>query len=319
MMILVITLVTAIQKAYFHYRIIRTIMLHDRKPFACSLAPTLACNLACSFCYTASPRALAKGQDRRQQLVQELTVDGFKELCLTLRKRGIRHATLTDGEPLLTKQSREKCKVAAEIFDQTWVVTNGTFGFPTFRNTLYIVSLDGDEKTHDLIRGKGIFAKIKQNISSGISVACYCNTTLSRLNHAKIQNIIEAAKNMGAYGISFAWSTPMSPNDALYLSQAERQKDIDEIIGLKRHYYGDYILNSDKELELMRTNQWSNRCPTWFVESYDAYGNRKPTCVFGKATPFMCENCGCNIYPSILTVLERHKPALISKLAFSNG
>ena len=311
-----ITMVAAIQKAYFQYRIIRTSILHDRKPFACSLAPTLACNLACSFCYTASPRAAAKGQ-KTQQLPRELTVDAFKELCLTLRKRGIRHATLTDGEPFLTEQSREKCKVATEIFDQTWIVTNGTFGFPKFRNTLYIVSLDGDEGTHDHIRGKGVFAKIRQNISSGIPADCYCNTTLSRLNHAKIQCIVEAARNLGANGISFAWSTPMSPKDALYLSHAERQKDIDEIQRLKHLFYGDYILNSDEELDLMRTNQWSNRCPTWFVESYDAYGNRKPTCVFGKATPFMCENCGCNIYPSILTILERREAALISKLAFS--
>ncbi len=234
-----------------------------------------------------------------------------------LRKRGIRHATLTDGEPLLTKQSREKCKVAAEIFDQTWIVTNGTFGFPRFRNTLYIVSLDGDEETHDRIRGKGVFAKIRQNISSGVPADCYCNTTLSRLNHAGIQSIVEAAKGLGAKGICFAWSTPMSPKDTLYLSHVERQKDIDEIQRLKRLFYGDYILNSDNELNLMRTNQWAKRCPTWFVESYDAYGTRKPTCVFGEATSFMCENCGCNIYPSILTIIERRKPSLISKLAFS--
>jgi MoaA/NifB/PqqE/SkfB family radical SAM enzyme len=310
-------LVGTIQKAYFHYRIIRTSILHDKKPFACSLAPTLACNLACSFCYTAFPRAVAK-RDKTQQLrQQELTVDAFKQLCLTLRNRGIRHATLTDGEPLLTEQSREKCKVAAEIFDQTWIVTNGTFGLPRLRNTLYIVSLDGDEEIHDRIRGKGVFAKIRQNISSGgILTDCYCNTTLSKLNHAKIRNIVEAAKNLGANGISFAWSTPMSSKDVLYLSHEEREKDIDEIQRLKRLFYGDYILNTDKELDLMRTNQWSKRCPTWFVESYDAYGNRKPTCIFGEATSFMCENCGCNIYPSILTILERRKAALISKLAF---
>jgi sulfatase maturation enzyme AslB (radical SAM superfamily) len=207
--------------------------------------------------------------------------------------------------------------VAAEIFDQTWIVTNGTFGLPRLRNTLYIVSLDGDEEIHDRIRGKGVFAKIRQNISSGgILTDCYCNTTLSKLNHAKIRNIVEAAKNLGANGISFAWSTPMSSKDVLYLSHEEREKDIDEIQRLKRLFYGDYILNTDKELDLMRTNQWSKRCPTWFVESYDAYGNRKPTCIFGEATSFMCENCGCNIYPSILTILERRKAALISKLAF---
>jgi Fe-coproporphyrin III synthase len=278
----------------------------------------VACNLACSFCYTASPRAIAKRDKTQQVRQQELTVDAFKELCLMLRKRGIRHATLTDGEPLLTEQSREKCKVAAEIFDQTWIITNGTFGFPRFRNTLYIVSLDGDEETHDRIRGNGVFARIRQNISSGgIPTDCYCNTTLSKLNYHKIRNIVEAAKNLRANGICFAWSTPMSPKDVLYLSHEERQKDIDEIQRLKRLFYGDYILNGDRELDLMRTNQWSSRCPTWFVESYDAYGNRKTTCIFGEATSFMCENCGCNIYPSILTILERRKAALISKLAFS--
>src|SRR5919199_657808 len=312
-----IRLITILRKAHFYYRIITTSILHDRKPFACSLAPTLACNLSCSFCYTASPRAAAKLAQNTLQPRRELSVDAFKELCIRLRKRRIRHATLTDGEPLLTEQSREKCKVASEIFDQTWIVTNGTFGFPRFRNTLYIVSLDGDEETHDRIRGKGVFSKVRQNISSDIPANCYCNTTLSRLNHTKIQRIVEAAKTLGANGICFAWSTPMSPKDALYLSHVERQKDINEIQRLKRLFYGDYILNSDKELDLMRTNQWSNRCPTWFVESYDAYGDRKPTCVFGKATSFLCENCGCNIYPSILTILERRKAALISKLAFS--
>ncbi|HKG72431.1 MAG TPA: hypothetical protein VKA87_11050, partial [Nitrososphaeraceae archaeon] len=75
--------------------------------------------------------------------------------------------------------------------------------------TPYILSLDGDGETHDHIRGKGVFAKIRQNISSGIAADCYCNTTLTRLNHAKIQSIVEAAKNLGANGICFAWSTPM--------------------------------------------------------------------------------------------------------------
>jgi MoaA/NifB/PqqE/SkfB family radical SAM enzyme len=289
-------------------------MLHDRNPFACSLAPTLSCNLACSFCYTASPRAAAK-VDKKQPR-QELSVSAFKELCLRLRKRGIRHATLTDGEPLLTEQSREKCKTATEIFDQTWIVTNGTFGFPNFKNTLYIVSLDGDEETHNLIRGRGVYAKIRENISASRS-NCFCNTTLTMFNRNKIKSIIEAARDLGAKGICFAWSTPMSSKDALHVSQADRSRDIDEIQRLKRLDYRDYILNSDQELELMRTNEWSKGCPTWFVESYDAYGDRKPTCVFGEAKPFMCENCGCNIYPSILTIVEHRKPALISKLAFS--
>ena len=319
-----IILATPIQKVYFGFRIFKMSLLHERKPIACSLAPTLSCNLACSFCYTASPRAAARAKAEKMEHLrqqQELSLDDFQELCRMLRKRGIRHATLTDGEPLLTEQSRKKCEIASEIFDQTWIVTNGTFGFPKLRNTLYIVSLDGDEELHDNIRGKGVFAKIRRNIASHSSsfgaLHCYCNTTLTRLNHTRIQGIIDAAKVLGAKGICFAWSTPTSPKDLLHLSHTERQDNIDQIKMLKHLSYGDFIINSDEELDLMRNNRWSKHCPTWFVESYDAYGNRKPTCVFGEATPFMCENCGCNIYPSILTLLERRKPALISKLGFS--
>jgi hypothetical protein len=81
--------------------------------------------------------------------------------------------------------------------------------------------------------------------------------------------------------------------------------------------YEHFIMNTHEELDLMQNNnEWSNHCPTWFVESYDAYGNRKPTCVFGEANQFMCNNCGCNIYPSILTLIEKRKPALINKLGF---
>ncbi len=298
----------ALLKLYWSYRISRIAFLGDRKPFACSLAPTLACNLACAHCYTASPRARAEVQ-------HELTLDAFRKFCLMLRKRGIRHATLTDGEPLLTELSQEKCKVATEIFDQTWIVTNGTHGFPEFKNTLYVVSLDGEEETHDRIRGKGVFEKIKENISL-FQPYCYCNTTLTKVNHGKIKRTVEAAIQLGTRGICFAWTTPMSPKDILHLPHEERQKDIDEILKLKK-LYGNYILNSEEELNLMRTNEWSKRCPNWFVESYDAYGNRKSTCVFGEATSFMCGNCGCNIYTSILTMIEQLKPTLISKLAFS--
>lgn len=299
-----------LHELYWGYRMFRTVFLGDRRPFACSLAPTLACNLACSFCYTASPRAMV-------QTNRELSVENFKKLCLNLYKRGIRHATLTDGEPLLNDSSFQKCKIATEIFDQTWMVTNGTRGFPKFRNTLYIVSIDGDEEVHDRIRGKGTYKEIEKNVSM-YRPAFFCNTTLTNANHNKIESIIVAAKELGAKGITFAWSTPMTNKDILHVGNEYREADIDKILRLKGKY-GDFILNSESELNLMRNNKWSKRCPNWFIESYDAYGNKKPVCVFGKPTADMCENCGCNIYPSVLTMIEQKKSSIITKLSFNTN
>ena len=45
------------------------------------------------------------------------------------------------------------------------VVTNGTFPLPRFDNIyFYWISLDGTEEIHDSIRGKGSYAKTRQNI-----------------------------------------------------------------------------------------------------------------------------------------------------------
>ena len=181
------------------------------------------------------------------------------------------------------------------------------------------MSLDRDGETHNHIRGKGVFAKIRQNISSGIPADCYCNTTLTRLNHAKIQSIVEASKEPGSERNMFCMVYSYESKGCV-ISVACRTPE-----RYRRNTKAEASLlwGLHRKLgqggDLMRTNQWSKRCPTWFVESYDAYGNRKPTCVFGEATSFMCENCGCNIYPSILTILERRKGALISKLAFGTS
>jgi len=50
-------------------------------------------------------------------------MDGWRDLCLELRRRGAVVAILTDGEPMLRP---EKVKVSAEVFPLVWVVTNGT-------------------------------------------------------------------------------------------------------------------------------------------------------------------------------------------------
>lgn len=42
-----------------------------------------------------------------------------------------------------------------ELFMYNWVVTNGTISIPDgFKNTLFIISLDGTEDYHDQNRGR---------------------------------------------------------------------------------------------------------------------------------------------------------------------
>jgi MoaA/NifB/PqqE/SkfB family radical SAM enzyme len=282
-------------------------VLGQRIPLSCSLAPTLACNLHCVHCYSATPRA--KGDVQK-----ELSIEDFRALCIRLRKRGIVHATLTDGEPLLNETSTEKCKVASEVFQETWLVTNGTHGFPIENKKLkYIISLDGSPETHDLIRGKTAFRQLKENVKK-YRPRFFVNSTLNRHNHNEISEIIKTAQELQASGISFAWSTPMSRKDTLHLSHEERNKDISEILYLKSQGLDRFIMNSKDELEMMRNNDWSKDCPLrWFTESYDAYGNKKEDCVFGRVEDYQCGSCGCNIGPSVLVGLQ-NKESLLTKM-----
>ena len=289
---------------YWVQRIIRITYFKQKIPLACSLAPTVQCNLHCPFCYTANPR--------RNQQFREMSVKEFHLLCKSLRRKGIRHVTLTDGEPLLTAESREKCTIASNIFDQCWIVTNGTVGFPKFKNTLYIVSIDGTSELHNQIRGKKTFEKIHENVKK-YRPEFYCNITISKLNHNKIPDIIESTKQLGCKGVGFAFSTPLSIHDKLFLNQDERCNVIEQIQNLKLQY-GSYICNEDDELEILSKSWGYTECPKWYVESYDAFGKKKLDCVFGKATEFMCDNCGCNVYPSILSAINNKKKTMLTSM-----
>ena len=122
------------------------------RTIGCSMAPTLECNLSCKHCYEADKRSLKK---------RELTLEEFDQLAEKLEGQGMKLCTLTDGEPLISRASREKCESAVKNFWITYIVTNGTQEFIDIPVS-YIMSLDGPQKVHDSIRGKGVFDQLSQ-------------------------------------------------------------------------------------------------------------------------------------------------------------
>jgi len=62
--------------------------------------------------------------------------------------------------------------VLAERQFDVLITTNGTLlgnhleGLAKLENLAFILSIDGDEETHDRIRGKGTFQKIKEGMTS---------------------------------------------------------------------------------------------------------------------------------------------------------
>jgi hypothetical protein len=225
-----------------------------------------------------------------------LTKDEFALLVERLWRAGVKHCTLTDGEPLLNRESIAKCEVATATFPTVWVVTNGTLEFPDL-NVLYIASLDGNREIHDQIRGADAYDRMRQNLKSSPNDRIVAISTVNTLNYSILPEIVRCAEDLGMLGIIFNWHTPHHMNDPLWLNYPLRNQCIDEISKLKETR-PEFTLNSFAELELMRTPMWTKNCPNWFVVSYDATGRVKKPCILGERA--ICERCGCHVYPSLL-------------------
>lgn len=281
-------------------RLARLSLLGEAGPFGCSLAATGRCNLKCLHCYE---------RRRRKENANELSLDGMCELCELLFESGIRHCTITDGEPFLDRQAIGKCEAIVDSFWATYIVTNGTREFPDFPAT-YIVSLDGPKKIHDRLRGEGVSDSLKRNIRQAPHDDIYALCTLNTLNRPYIRETVNEARNLGLKGIMFNWHNPLEKEDSLWVQFAQRNQDIDILLGMKDGA-GGFIVNTRWELDILRNPDWARSCPSDWIASYDAAGELKEPCIF--ADPRMCSRCGCHVFPALKEVV-RGRPSVEAHL-----
>ncbi|MGI9551196.1 MAG: radical SAM protein [Aurantibacter sp.] len=125
------------------------------------LHPTLRCNLKCHHCYSSSAPGLKK----------EL---GSKEIVQFLKyawSRGFNALSVSGGEPFLYSGLEDVLRASKEIGYKNLVASNGML-LKTSRAKqilklidLIAISIDGDEKLHDEIRGlDGAYSKMLEGI-----------------------------------------------------------------------------------------------------------------------------------------------------------
>lgn len=118
---------------------------------------TRRCNLFCSHCIRSSGPGIT----------DYLNKDDFR-LALEKIYPYAQNAQIliSGGEPTLHKNFVEMCKIASELYPEVMVNTNGLRpkyliqAHEVCQNKLKVqISIDGDEKFHDRIRGKGTFQR----------------------------------------------------------------------------------------------------------------------------------------------------------------
>jgi Fe-coproporphyrin III synthase len=285
---------------YFSIRFLKS------KPFIYGSADIInVCNLHCSHCYW--------WKTRRNEL-DELSIKDWRKIIQdTFKKHHVYVVTLVGGEPMMRQ---DIIKVFCdEMPRRVCVVTNGTYPLIRFDNLyFYWISLDGTEKVHDSIRGEGAYAKTKKNILDYIKGPnrngkpawkdIWITMTINSLNHDAIDDLVHEWKET-INKIGFQFHTPFADNDPLWLPYGEtRNGVIDNIIKLRKKY-PNFIMNTEKQLELMKGN-WGGikttpvDCPSWAILSLDHKGKIKQPCCIGssdsKALKPMCEKCGLGCY-----------------------
>jgi MoaA/NifB/PqqE/SkfB family radical SAM enzyme len=283
-----------------------SIKFFKAKPFIYGSADIInVCNLHCSHCYW--------WKTRRNEL-DELSPENWKEIIKqTFKKHRVYVVTLVGGEPMMRQ---DIIKVFCdEMPRRICVVTNGTYPLVRFDKLyFYWISLDGTEQVHDSIRGKGAYAKTKKNILDYISGPprngkpawkdIWITMTINSLNYTTIEDLIDEWKDR-INKIGFQFHTPFADNDPLWLPFGDTRTDIINNIQRLRTRYPDFIMNTDKQLELMKGN-WGGikttpvDCPSWAILSLDHKGMSKQPCCIGssdsKAIKPICEKCGLGCY-----------------------
>jgi sulfatase maturation enzyme AslB (radical SAM superfamily) len=182
-----------------------------------------------------------------------------------------------------------------------WVLTNGTRDMPKLSNMSSIgVSVDGTEKVHDKIRGKGVFKQIWDRYSNFTKYRMATTTTLVRSNMNEPEKMIKKWSNTSIKGMGFDFATPFKGSDnKFFIPMKQRDKVIDRLIKLRKEY-GSFILYPIPILKMMKKKyvekKTKNCIIKWFTLCLDSQGKKKSPCILGKDA--VCEKCGC-VIPAI--------------------
>lgn len=160
------------------------------QPDMLQIAPTQRCPLRCVMCDVFKHPSNPK---------EELTTNQFKKIINEASKWGIHEFFITGGEPFVRKDCLEITNYAAKKGLYTSISTSGfliddNLAKKIARSSLGTLtfSIDGLEKTHDHVRGKGVFEKAIHAIKM---IQNYKNKIRKSKNDAPRINILSIVMN----------------------------------------------------------------------------------------------------------------------------
>jgi MoaA/NifB/PqqE/SkfB family radical SAM enzyme len=257
---------------------------------------TNRCNLACAHCFVFRE---ANWSEHPKRARDEPAEGEVLALLARLRDRhGLRHALWMGGEPLLRRSLVER---GLGLFARNTIATNGTLPLPDFGpGVLYVVSLDGPERTNDAIRGRGahrrvlrMLSRLPLRFSSAVQVQC----TVTRRNQECLAELVAELRATRVRWMTFSFYVPRAGDagpDAWPDNEA-RASAVREVIRLAEAHPG-FVRNSRRSLELMLPPHAERVTAACLARGrvlplyLDGANFRTPYCCYGNDVD--CKRCG---------------------------
>lgn len=177
---------------------------------------TNRCNISCKMCDIACEKS------------EELPAEQWKKVIEDVNKIGASSVVFSGGEPLLRKDIFGLISFVKDTGLTACITSNGLLINSEVANRLsqsgvdvVNISVEGPEKIHDYLRGKGSYKKAISALSNlkRYGVESTIATVVSRYNYKYLEHIVKIADQLGATTIKF------QPFNSLFLRDKSREKE----------------------------------------------------------------------------------------------
>jgi MoaA/NifB/PqqE/SkfB family radical SAM enzyme len=248
-----------------------------KRPFILNHKVNIACDCRCRFCNS------WQIEERPESL---MALDEIKSMLDQAAAVGMLSYSAWGGEPLLREDTHEIMSHARKRGFFTALSTNGSLLADRAdefipHTSLFLISLDGIEKTHDKVRGfPGLFDRVVKGIEllrgRGATVRLFYN-----VNMMTLEDVAGAAKLAKELSVSiFYFPVVKFPgyNDQITLDRDTEAQVFGRIIGLKREGYP--VLNLNSYLRVVRDGS-GIKCHFPGYHIYVDYDGTAYTCDLG--------------------------------------
>lgn len=279
---------------------IKTILFKKKEPILGTVILTDKCNLKCKHCSVNNITAVVHPYKQIRNEMQQLY------------DMGIRILFFCGGETFLWKDNeytlRDLVIEAKEMgFLIVNVVTNGTFPIDLPEADLILLSLDGDKKCHNTIRGD-TYDTIMENIKNATSDNICFYMAINQINKNTIKDVCIAARDTkNVRAVSFNFHTPYPDTRELALSKAEKEKCCSIISDMIKE--GTPVFNLQSAFPYLINNCFPTPCYQCVVIE----NGKVSICGRCIDIPGLCDECGY-FFVAEYTLLFSGKPKIIIEM-----